>query len=279
MNQVVQTFGITKRFLLTEFNDRRRKSGGNSGEWVRSAEPAEKRPTDSTVSSPCTVDRIISGSFIQPRSTIDDFLRDFDEYLRFEEHESMGQDGLTEYLFYLGRDVKAGRKSWTEADVHSIVVWRRLHPLWKRIKEEPTNLERCLSVALAENDLRNRLDAMCRIPGFGPVLACAILTLTWPETYGTLDNPSWRALGLLNFDLPERPYCGGGFSVTDAVHYQTIIRTLSRIGHRNPAQVANALHAFSKTRKAAEISPSQRHIQEPARLVIENSKRKGAWPS
>ena len=69
-----------------------------------------------------------------------------------------------------------------------------------------------------------------------------------------LSNPSWRALGLLGFDLPERPYSGGGFSVADAVSYQRIIRTLGCIGNRMPVDVANALHAFGKIRKDAEIA-------------------------
>jgi hypothetical protein len=222
-----------------------------------------------------SVNRLALESYNQRSPIVADFLRGFDKYLcLYEELQSAGQYALREYLFDLGREIKAGKKSWTEADVNRIVRWKRLHPLWRRIKQGSADLETCLSVALIQANNEDRVGAMCEIPGFGPVLACALLTLTWPESYGILDNPAWTALRLLKFDLPLRPYSGGGFSVADAEQYQAIIRTLGRARRRLPVQVANALHAFGKTRNGSKHSPSRGVLQEPpprASFLLKNT--------
>ena len=178
-----------------------------------------------------------------------DFVRDFDALLcLYKELETVERTSLSEHLFKIGTQVKEGRKFWTKSDVNAIIQWKKLQPLRKRIEEGSVELQKQLSIALMQPGNEDRVSALCRIPGFGPVLACAVLTLTWPETYGILDNTSWHALGLLGFELPSKPYSGGGFTVAEALQYQDIIRTLGRIAGASPVQVADAVHAFYKTR-------------------------------
>lgn len=178
-----------------------------------------------------------------------DFVRDFDALLcLYKELETVERTSLSEHLFKIGTQVKEGRRFWTKSDVNVIIQWKKLQPLRKRIEQGSVELQKQLSIALMQPGNEDRVSALCRIPGFGPVLACAVLTLTWPETYGILDNTSWHALGLLGFELPSKPYSGGGFTVAEALQYQDIIRTLGRIAGASPVQVADAVHAFYKTR-------------------------------
>jgi hypothetical protein len=178
-----------------------------------------------------------------------DFVRDFDALLYLHrELEAMRRSSLGEHLHKVGAEVRGGSGFWTKADVNGIMQWRNLQSLRRRIEQSSVDLEKRLNSALMEPDIDYRINALCRIPGVGPVLACAVLTLTWPETYGCLDNPSWHALRLLGFDLPPKPYSGGGFSVAEALHYQDIIRAITRITNALPSQVADALHAFDKAR-------------------------------
>jgi len=181
-----------------------------------------------------------------PSPALVDFVKEFNTFLGYhKEHE---QASLSEYLFKVGTQVKEGKKTWTKSDLNAIIQWRKLQPLRRRIEQGSVNLEKQLHVALTQPEHEDRLTTMCRIPGFGPVLACAVLTLTWPETYGILGNPSWRALRVLGFDLPSKPYSGGGFTVAEALQYQDILKTLGRMTTALPVQVADALHAFYKIR-------------------------------
>ena len=178
-----------------------------------------------------------------------DFVRDFDALLcLYKELEAVERTSLGEHLFKIGTQVKEGRRFWTKSDVNVIIQWKKLQPLRRRIEEGSVELQKQLSIALMQPGNEDRVSALCRILGFGPVLACAVLTFTWPETYGILDNTSWHALGLLGFELPSKPYSGGGFTVAEALQYQAIIRTLGRIAGALPVQVADAVHAFYKTR-------------------------------
>jgi hypothetical protein len=178
-----------------------------------------------------------------------EFVRDFDALLRlYRELEAVEHASLREYLYKVGTRVRGGSRPWTKADVISIIRWRNLQPLRRRIEQNSVDLEERLNDALMEPDNDYRINALCTIPGVGPVLACAILALTWPKTYGCLNNPSWHALGLLGFDIPPKPYSGGGFSVAEASHYQDVIRAIARITNALPSQVADALHAFDRAR-------------------------------
>lgn len=185
-----------------------------------------------------------------------DFVRNFDALLCLhKELEAIEQTSLGEYLFKVGTQVREGSRLWTKADVNGIMQWKNLQPLRRRIEQGSVDLEKRLNSALMQPDNDYRVSALCRIPGFGPVLACTVLTLTWPGTYGSLDNPSWHALGLLGFDLPPKPYSGGGYAVAEALHYQDTIRAIARITNALPAQVADALHAFDrKEKKRNQIS-------------------------
>jgi hypothetical protein len=177
-----------------------------------------------------------------------DFVRDFDALLcLYKELEAVERTSLGEHLFKVGTQIKEGKRFWTKTDLNAIIQWKKLQPLRRRIEQGSAELEKQLRFALMA-DKEDRVGALCRIPGFGPVLACAVLTLTWPENYGILDNTSWRALGVLGFDLPPRAYSGGGYSVAEALQYQDIIGTLGRITGALPVQVADAVHAFYKTR-------------------------------
>jgi len=177
-----------------------------------------------------------------------DFVRDFEALLRTSKETEAHERTLADRLFRLGSEVRKGKRLWAKSDVNAIIRWKKLQPLRRRIEQASTEPEKQLALALAQPEDEDRLRILCRIPGFGPVLACAVLTLTWPESYGILDNPSWRALGVLGFDLPPRPYSGGGFSVADALQYQQILRIIGRATSKPPVQVATALSAFSRAR-------------------------------
>jgi hypothetical protein len=187
-----------------------------------------------------------------------DFVREFDSFLcLYKQLEAVKRTSLGEHLFKVGTQIKGGKKFWTKTDLNAIMRWKRLQPLQRRIEQGSAQLEQQLRFALMA-DKEDRVGALCRIPGFGPVLACAVLTLTWPETYGILDNTSWHALGFLGFDLPPKAYSGGGFTVAEAEQYQHIIRTLGRITSASPVHVADALHAFYKTRNRTRNSRRDR---------------------
>jgi hypothetical protein len=174
------------------------------------------------------------------------FVRDCEALLQSstEAHERT----LANRLFSLGSEIREGKRSWTKSDINTIIQWKKLQPLRRRIEQASTEPEKQIALALAQSQDEDRLGILCRIPGFGPVLACAVLTLTWPESYGILNNPSWRALALLGFELPPRPYSGGGFTVAEALRYQKIIRALGRMMGKSPDQVANALYSLHRVR-------------------------------
>lgn len=177
-----------------------------------------------------------------------DFVRDFDSLLSLHrELETTQQTPLGQRLFKIGAQVKQGTKCWTRSDVNDIIRWKKLQPLRRRIEEGSVDLDKRLSMALEQRNEEDRVNELCRIPGFGPALASAVLALTFPETYGMLDNPSWHALRLLGFDLKPKPYSGGGYTVAEALEYERIIRTLGRSRGASPVEVADALHTFYKT--------------------------------
>lgn len=185
-----------------------------------------------------------------PSPILVEFVKEFNTFLSYHKKQE-GEASLSEYLFKVGTLVKEGKETWTKSDLNAIMRWRKLQPLRRRIEQGSANIEKLLRVALTQPEHEDRLATMCRIPGFGPVLACAVLTLTWPETYGILGNRSWHALEVLGFDLPSKPYSGGGFTVAEALQYQDILNSLGRITTALPVQVADALHAFYKIRNAA----------------------------
>jgi hypothetical protein len=185
-----------------------------------------------------------------PNPALADFVRELHTFLDYHKASESERTSLSEYLFKLGSQVREGARLWTKADVNTIIAWKKLQPLRRRIQDGSSELEKQLGIALMQGDDEDRVSSLCRIPGFGPVLACALLTLTWPETYGALDNPSWQALERLGFGLPLKPYSGGGFTVAEALKYQRILRFLGRITSAPPVHVADALNAFYKIRNA-----------------------------
>jgi len=128
--------------------------------------------------------------------------------------------------------------------IYYIIAWKRLHALRKWITENERELERHLNKILKVEDDEGRIESLCSGSGFGPVLASAILTLTWPEEYGFLDYHSWKALRSLGFDLTRRQFNGGSFSIQEYLRFLEITRWLSKQVDSSLARVADALYAF-----------------------------------
>lgn len=191
-----------------------------------------------------------------PSPGLADFVREFDTLLDYHKESESERTSLSEYLFKVGTQVREGDRIWTKADLNTIIEWKKLQPLRRRIQGGSIELEKQLDIALKQRNDEDRVSSLCRISGFGPVLACALLTLTWPESYGALDNPSWQALGRLGFGLPPKPYSGGGFTVAEALKYQRILRFLGRITSALPVHVADALNAFYKIRNLGGYTTS-----------------------
>ena len=57
--------------------------------------------------------------------------------------------------------------------MNAIIQWEKLQPLQRRIEQGSAELEKQLGIALMA-DKEDPVGALCRIPGFGPVLACAV---------------------------------------------------------------------------------------------------------
>jgi hypothetical protein len=179
---------------------------------------------------------------------LDEFLRNFSDYSA--QYLQMDRAPLlTDNLYQIGRQVREGERSWTKHDLLDIIAWKRLYALRKWITEDKRELELHLNENLKIEDDDERIDSLCSGSGFGPVLASAILTLTWPEEYGFLDYHSWKALRSLGFDLTGRPFSGGGYSIPEYLHFLAIIRRLSDQVPSFPAKVADALYAFDNVRR------------------------------
>jgi hypothetical protein len=115
-----------------------------------------------------------------------------------------------------------------------------------RIQKTP-DIENRLESAFRIQDEEERIDALRKIPGVGPVLASAILMFTSPETYGVLDCHAWNALSFLGFDLPtKRPDDGDSFTTSEILGYFRIIRELASEKITTPGEVYKALYALDK---------------------------------
>lgn len=179
---------------------------------------------------------------------LEEFLQNLSEYSAI--YMQLDHDpALTNHLCRVGRQVRNGERLWTKLDLIDVIRWKRLHPLSKRITQSAPELEQRLNEALTTGDGEDSVEALCGMQGFGPVLASAILTLTWPETYGFLDYHSWTALRALGFDVSDRQFNGGGYTIREYLHFLTIIRRLSDQVPSTPAKVADALYAFAKVRR------------------------------
>jgi hypothetical protein len=134
---------------------------------------------------------------------------------------------------------------WTKSDLKDIIRWKRMHRLIPRIENAP-DIEERLEAAFMIQDERARIDALCRIPGIGPVLASAILMFTSPETYALLDCHAWNALGFLGFHLPKKGVSSGSFTIPELLEFLRIIKKLAKEKATTPSEIHNALYALDR---------------------------------
>ena len=176
-------------------------------------------------------------------SLLEGFLQDLSKYSATYRQLDY-EPALTDHLYVVGKRVRNGEQTWTKLDLMDVIRWKRLHSLGKRISQSAPELEQSLNEALTAGDGEDRVGALCRMQGFGPVLASAILTLTWPDSYGFLDYHSWAALRALGFDVSERQFSGGGFTVSEFLRFLKMVRQLADQAGSSPAQIADSLYAF-----------------------------------
>ena len=186
-------------------------------------------------------------------TVLEEFMQNLSEYSAI--YTQLDHDPtLTNHLCHIGRQVRNRERRWTKLDLIDVIKWKRLHPLRKRITQSAPELEQRLNEALATDDGEDRVEALCGMQGFGPVLASAILTLTWPERYGFMDYHSWTALRELGFDVSERQFSGGGFTISECLRFLTIIRQLAGQVGSSPAQIADALCAYDNVRRKTKCT-------------------------
>ena len=179
---------------------------------------------------------------------LEEFLRNLSKYSQI--YAQIDRDpALTSHLFLVGKRVRNHERIWTKLDLVDVIRWRRLHSLAKRITPSAAEIEQLLNEALTASDGDDKVQALCEIKGFGPVLASAISTLTWPDSYGLLDYHTWTAIRSLGFDVSERQFSGGGFTVPEYAHFLAIIRELAQHAESSPAQTTDALYAFDNARR------------------------------
>jgi hypothetical protein len=182
---------------------------------------------------------------------LEDFTQNLNEYWGI--YMQLDHDpALTNHLYRVGKRIKNGELLWTKLDLMDVIRWKRLHPLMKRITQSAPELEQRLNDALTTGDGGDRVEALCGMQGFGPVLASAILTLTWPETYGFIGYHSWTALGALGFDVSGRPFSGGGYTIPEYLRFLMIIQQLAGQVGSSPAQIADALYAYDNVRRKSK---------------------------
>lgn len=150
-------------------------------------------------------------------------------------------------LLELGKQVRQGTREWTKDDLESIVRWKHMEALMSKIERE-ANLGLRLAQAFRVRDEESRTEALCRIPGIGPVLASVLLTLTFPDKYAPLDNRTWSALSSLGFELRKRPYSGGGYTIPELLRYLRLMKALAKIARATPWEAAKALYALDQVK-------------------------------
>jgi len=193
--------------------------------------------------------------------TMEDFLWDFDTYRAlYEQLETRKRRPLASHLQDVGKEVNQGIRSWTKSDLKDIVRWKRVQRLIPRIENAP-DIEEGLEHAFRIQDEQARIEALCRIPGVGPVLASAILTFTSPEIYGLLDCHAWNALRFLGFQLPEKHASSGTFTIPELLAFLRIIRKLAKKKTTTPSEVHKALYALEKVRTNKRWSRQRRKAQ------------------
>ena len=194
-------------------------------------------------------------------SNVQEFLRDFETYRAvYERLRGTKEMKVASRLFAIGREIRQGTMPWTRSDLKDIVRYKRINRLISRIENAP-DIEERLKDAFRIQDERARIDALCRIPGIGPVLASAILTFTSPETYAPLDCHAWNALGFLGFHLPKKGVSNGTFTTPELLEFLRIVRELAREMTTTPTELYKALYASDKARTNKRWDWQKRKVQ------------------
>ena len=178
----------------------------------------------------------------------EEFLLLREVYVRME-RETEARQVLV--LLNRGRQVRQDSGKWTKRDLESVVRWRHMHALIPNI-ERQADIELRLAEAFKVQDEESRTEALCRIPGIGPVLASVLLTLTFPEEYAPLDNHTWKALSSLGFELRNRPSSGGGYRIPELLRYQRLMKSLAKKTGSIPWETAKALYALDQVKTRAK---------------------------
>jgi len=165
----------------------------------------------------------------------------------YDRLETMVEASQVLGLLGLGKRVREGNRGWTKDDLESITRWKRMQPLMANIERE-ANIELRLAHAFKVQDEESRIEALCRIPGIGPVLASVLLTLTFPEKYAPLDSHTWNALSRLGFELRNRPFSGGGYTIPELLRYLRLMKSLAKVMKATPWEVAKALCALDQVK-------------------------------
>jgi len=194
-------------------------------------------------------------------SNAEEFLRDFEIYRAVYGRLQTKKDvEVGNRLFPIGREIRQGTRSWTKPDLKNIARWKRMRRLIPRIENAPDIDER-LEHAFKIQDEQARIEALCRIPGIGPVLASAILTFTSPETYGLLDCHAWNALRFIGFHLPKKNVSSGTFTILELLQFLRIVRELAREKTTTPSEVHKALYALDRVRTSKRWKRQKRKVQ------------------
>lgn len=180
-------------------------------------------------------------------SAFDEFLNNFRIYYAvYRRLEISDESTASSETLAVGDEPSLGIRSWTKRDLEDLLRRKNLHHFFAKIDRTP-NLEKHLIEAFKAQGGEARIEALCEIPGVGPVLASVILESMSPEMYGALSCHAWYALRLLGFDLPKKRVNCDSFSVHELLKYLEIVRMLARENGTTPAQMEKALYAFDKT--------------------------------
>jgi hypothetical protein len=194
-------------------------------------------------------------------SNLQEFLRDFETYRAvYDRIRGTRELEIANHLFAMGREIEQGTKPWTKSDLKTIVRYRRMSRLIPRIENAP-DIEESLADAFRIQDEPARINALCKIPGIGPVLASAILTFTSPGTYAPLDCHAWNALGYLGFHLPKKGISNGSFTTAELLEFLKIVRKLAEEKTTTPTEIHKALYASDQARTSKRWSWQKRKIE------------------
>jgi hypothetical protein len=171
-------------------------------------------------------------------------------------------------LLETGKRVRQGTRTWTKDDLGTIVRWNHMQPLMPKIVREAPDIEVLLAHAFDVQDEENRMEALCRIPGIGPALASVMLTLTFPEKYAPLDSHAWSGLCRLGFELPKKPFSGGGYTISELLRYLRIIRTLAKAVDATPWEAAKALHALDQAGTKSKWKREFDSLRSPSKVSV-----------